>query len=198
MEFDKSKCYSAINADELHEGDKVIVGDTLDELQRCIGVEKPTPIVNIKSIDEMCRFNTKYGGYALAYLVECKENCTNCGRICGIGHKEELKTVRCDGWMPKTEQKAEKHYRPFKDIDELLKVWCEHKCPAHNHRERDMTMPLIWVKYKGDDTDKGRLIINYSNNGCSVIDVDEIKVMLWKDLFEECVFLDGSPCGVEE
>ena len=66
--------------------------------------------------------------------------------------------------------------------------------PTHD----PLTMPLIWVRQKGDATDRGHLIVSFSNNGCSVIDVDDIRVMLWEMLFGEWEFLDGTPCGVEE
>lgn len=204
MEFDKSRVYTALNADELKQGDKVIVAQHLGNLKYQVS-QKDYYVWTIKEIKEdICsdRFITGNGAFPLAYLIERAENCTNCGCVhCWYREKhgiDEQRLHTCSRRIePKTQQKAEKHYRPFRDTDELIKVWCK-KCPAHNHRERGLTMPLIWVKNKDDDTDRGRLIISFSNNGCSVIDVDEIKVMLWENLFEKCTFLDGSPCGVEE
>ena len=36
MEFDKSKIYTAANADELKIGSKVVVADTLEDLKQCV------------------------------------------------------------------------------------------------------------------------------------------------------------------
>ncbi len=36
MKFDKNRIYSAVNADELKPGDKVILADTLAELKRVV------------------------------------------------------------------------------------------------------------------------------------------------------------------
>ena len=40
MEFDKSRVYTALNADELKIGSKVILGNTLSELKEAVETEK--------------------------------------------------------------------------------------------------------------------------------------------------------------
>jgi len=76
MEFDKSKVYTALNADELKIGSKVIVADTIDELKQYI--ESDCDINTIDNImPEYCqnRFALSNSCYNLAYLVsEPEEN----------------------------------------------------------------------------------------------------------------------------
>lgn len=70
MEFDLSRVYTAINADELKVGSKVIVADSLKDLRDI--VERDGTAVTIRSIepdDKLYRFETDSNDYALAYLV---------------------------------------------------------------------------------------------------------------------------------
>lgn len=74
MKFDVSKIYTAVNADKLKVGDKVIVADCLDSLKR--EVELGVHVHQLKGIlDEVnvYRFVTKGYPYNLAYLVERKK-----------------------------------------------------------------------------------------------------------------------------
>ena len=203
MEFDASRVFTALNADKLRAGDKVIVADTLDLLKRC--VKDSNPISTIRTIepeDFMFRFAAENDGvtFALAYLVERAKTENRCA-ICaksknggrGVCVLEE--GYGCNDY----ELKVKKYYRPFRDVDELIKVWEEKTCATpYWGKGADLVMPHIWVKKRHDDTDRGKLIISFSNNGCSVIDVDEIEVLLLEDLFNIYTFLDGFPCGVEE
>ena len=98
MEFDKSRVYTALNADELQIGSKVILGNTLSELKEAVEVEKEEAIQNLAIIhgeDIMLQFTgDKYhSGYTLAYLIE-----------------------------PPKEPK----YRPFEDADEAVRVITAH------------------------------------------------------------------------
>lgn len=74
MEFDKSKVYTALNADKLEIGSKCIFADTLTTLKNLVRCDDGT-YGTLKSINDesfTCRFaaaerNISYG---LAYLVE--------------------------------------------------------------------------------------------------------------------------------
>lgn len=73
MEFDKSRVYTALNADELKVGDKVIVAD--DPIYLKTLVEIGSELSTIKEIYDgnyMCRFSVAGDDYSynLAYLVE--------------------------------------------------------------------------------------------------------------------------------
>ena len=75
MEFDKSRVYTALNADELKVGSKVIVADTLqglkDRLNKSAFDENYTIRIGcILPETEMHRFKTSLGNnYPLAYLI---------------------------------------------------------------------------------------------------------------------------------
>ena len=74
MEFDKSRVYTVLNADELQIGSKVILGNTLSELKEAVEVEKEEATQKLAIIhgeDIMLRFTgDKYhSGYTLAYLI---------------------------------------------------------------------------------------------------------------------------------
>ena len=75
MEFDKSRVYTALNADELEVGSKVIVADTLqglkDRLNKSASDENYTiRIGGILPETEIHRFKTSLGNnYPLAYLI---------------------------------------------------------------------------------------------------------------------------------
>ena len=75
MTFDKSKVYTALNADELQIGSKVILGDALSELKEAVETENEWAMQHLAIIhgeDMMFRFTgDKYhSGHTLAYLVE--------------------------------------------------------------------------------------------------------------------------------
>lgn len=126
------------------------------------------------------------------------ENCIDCSHSC--------KSINpCLRYEPKSEmpelislgngQYAErKHYRPFRDTDELIKVWGEKSIEKSGGEWYDygLTMPLIWVKEKEGMGE--HLIGGYTDDvvfvGKNYEDMDE--------LFEAFTFLDGTPCGVEE
>ena len=207
MEFDKSRVFTALNADELKPGDKVIVANTIGHLKHYVAhcTKENCIIKGILDEEETRRFLTPGDKFSLAYLVERKENCTNC-----IGCElEQDKTYKCPhyisaykailniGKRPESKinslnkkpdfvslgngQYAErKHYRPFKDVDELVKVWCD---KGGKWQKREMTMPLIWVQNKSN---KKPWLIN------------EFDKRILNYLFTNCEFLDGSPCGAEE
>ena len=99
--------------------------------------------------------------------------------------------------------KKGKHYRPFKDCDELVKCW-EKKMfiPAVMFTEdtrNKLYRPSIWIKSKEYGTDN--LITAFDGNnesiGGSCVFIQDIWVDM-KELFDNFTFLDGSPCGLEE
>lgn len=72
MEFDKSRVFTAVNADELKVGSKAIVADNLTELKVSILTHRlPKVIESIESEHSSARFLCDDGfHYSLAYLVE--------------------------------------------------------------------------------------------------------------------------------
>ena len=78
MEFDKSRVYTALNADELKPGSKVILADNLAKLKAYANAGIATTLLGVRAEDENYRFRG-YGvedeceDFALAYLVEPPE-----------------------------------------------------------------------------------------------------------------------------
>ena len=83
---------------------------------------------------------------------------------------------------------SEKHYKPFEDTTELMLHYSKH----FNIDFPPFYEPIIWVKNKHDE--KRFLIIGYDEE---TVDIGISKFTM-KDLFRQCVFLDGSPIGQEE
>lgn len=122
MEFDKSRVYTIVNADELRVGDKVYVANKLSGLKYDVENECNLAVVEeIYNCDFMKRFKVKFcynedvSEYYLAYLVEKAE---------------------------------EKKWRPYKSIAEFVSDFVQRfntHCPNY-------AMPLIWVRSKATRT----------------------------------------------
>ena len=70
MEFDKSRVYTAFNADELPIGSKCVFADTIQGLKERKYIDT---LVGIADERRVCRFASEHGSdwkYALAYLIE--------------------------------------------------------------------------------------------------------------------------------
>lgn len=72
MEFDKSRVYTALNADELEVGSKVIVADNITSLKELVACGDVCILQNIATANSTFRFIAEDNGesYAFAYLVE--------------------------------------------------------------------------------------------------------------------------------
>ena len=86
MEFCKDRVFTAVNADELKPGDKVITANCMADLKTWVqSNDNAREILLIHDDTNLARFEIKglSGSYisALAYLVERVENCTNCENL---------------------------------------------------------------------------------------------------------------------
>lgn len=85
MEFDINRVYTAVNADEVKAGSKVICANTIKDLKRKVAENEITEIKGIKDDCYENRFSAWFDddllGYALAYLIsepeEKKLKCTD-------------------------------------------------------------------------------------------------------------------------
>lgn len=205
MTFDLSRVFTAVNADKLKHGDKVICADTLEALKRRVdqneGVEE---LQTVNCEDWERRFGFRMHNSSLAYLVEEAENCTNCGArwVCPMGVPKEPKLTRCDAYEP---IQKENKWRPFKNKDELCKVWEQkQRCKGDHIIPTPLEMPFIWVQRIDKSTGESQHLITSFNvpilrneqwtNGVSV----EGTSITLEALFRCYEFLDGTPCGVEE
>lgn len=131
MKFDVNKVFTALNADELKMGDKVILADDISTLKTLVDREENIVIIDhIGDEDVACRFsyfwkeNDEEYAHALAYLVRRKE---------------------------------EKKFRPYKDTDEMITDYKRRfnvACP-------DYELPSIWLNYKFSATKNVPQIVEY-------------------------------------
>lgn len=73
MEFDKSRVYTALNADELKVGSKVCVADNIYVLKNKVFKGKTETLSKIESEIYQYRFCVENRSFALAYLIEPPE-----------------------------------------------------------------------------------------------------------------------------
>lgn len=70
MDFDKSRVYTAVNADELKIGSKIVVADSLCGLEKRVEEDNVRTLTGVRDYDYMCRFEAdSLSVYNLAYLV---------------------------------------------------------------------------------------------------------------------------------
>lgn len=70
MEFDKAKVYTALNADKLKIGSKVIVADTIDELKQYVEDDCDTSTITYIMPNYFSnRFSSDKKNYNLVYLI---------------------------------------------------------------------------------------------------------------------------------
>lgn len=97
MEFDKSRVYTALNADELKVGSKVYVSDNMYYLKKCVedNLESCilTEVLLEKEASRFCINDTFNEQWALAYLIE---------------------------------PPAEPKYKPFSDIEKTFEIIKKH------------------------------------------------------------------------
>lgn len=212
MNFDEKKVFSAVNAEELKPGDKVICGDSLLELKQ--RVEKGAPV---EDVIEICgeNYNARFhciqvlSGHvfpgadsysSLAYLVERKENCINCGSETCWGKEysyEEGRCINCKHWKEKLERKV----IPFKHKLQLIDCWYKKKYPSCSSfmmrtslDNAKLENPRIWLRWKESPNDEAE-VTGYGGKNGGVFIIDKWYSMA--DLLDTFTFFDGSPCGVE-
>ncbi|AIW89788.1 hypothetical protein JO41_08295 [Treponema sp. OMZ 838] len=74
MEFDKSRVYTAVNADELKVGSKCIFANTVQDLKAFVKTKSPATLTSIGDESSPKRFMGSYGyadvAYLFAYLIK--------------------------------------------------------------------------------------------------------------------------------
>ena len=172
MKFDKSKVYTALNADEVRIGSKGYFASTIADLR--ITVEGDWTLRDVKVIRDdnwVSRFEDDNGDYySFFYLVEePKEN-----RFRPYSNPDEM-------------------IEDFKKRYSSYGGWSGNGNPMYN--------PMIWIKSKatefrhlitdyGDDDNCG-----HCNRSC--IWIGSISIG-FKELHENYTYIDGSPCGIKK
>lgn len=215
MIFDNSKVYTAINADELHKGDIVYLVDTVSRLKYLVSIGDKnyfTTLDRILNEEERHRFvDENYLTYNLAYLL-CPARNAEAFKAWHEGKKIEMEYAEPDGnessvwklfeneepnwyyfhYRPAQEKTAEKKYRAFISIDELVTEFKKH----FNCKTSPYVMPLIWVKPKSKNEKHLITGFTYSVENGQLVKIDNAYFGLGV-LFRDYEFLDNSPCGVK-
>lgn len=225
MIFDKSKVYTALNADELQKGDIVYIADTLERLK---GFVDTNLVKDVKVVDDISSESNEarivvidMDGeilyFSLAYLI-CPSYNAEAYKAWHKGKKIEMECANPDengtsvlwrlieneepNWYkfhyrPAQEKTAEKEYRPFNSIDELTTEFVK----RFRTKTPSYALPLIWVKLKSSiksNNDRGLITGYIDNEGNGQLVKIGDKYYGLKVLFDSFEFLDGSPCGVEK
>lgn len=135
MKFDKNRVYTAVNADELKPGDRVIVADTISGLREHVENDFVSIVDCIASEDVLYRFQVVYKEVlttsALAYLVERKDE--NKDEIINK-LKNEIKELKA-------------HCRAVDDVNTKMKNCTNCKYGAHYNYYRDKKCCMCSSKY---------------------------------------------------
>ena len=173
MEFDKSKVYTLLNADEVKIGSEGYFADNLECLKEIIELKRDDYYGKIDNIEVeiySCRFHKKGKHcYGLFYLVKEPE---------------------------------EEKFRPYSNPEEMIEDFKKryNAYGGWSGKDNPMYNPLIWIKSK--TTGFRHLVTDYGcgddgpcNKSCIWIGSF---FLVFKKLFEEYTYLDGTPCGINE
>lgn len=169
MEFDKSKVYTALNADEVKVGSKGYFADTLSQLEYAVlGDIDYGMIDKILPTNAEYRFKSRYSTmFNLFYLIE----------------------------EPK--EKKFRPYKDTDEMIEDFKIRYN-SYGGWNGKNNPMYSPLIWIKSKGAEKNK-YLITRFSDNDKVTMTFEKIVYSTnLRILSDDYTYLDGSPCGIEE
>ena len=173
MEFDISRVYTMLNADEVKEGSEGYFADNFKDLKDIIAREFSECYGKIRKIN--------VEGYSLRFL---KEDDSDFGLFYLIKEPEEEK------------------FRPYKDTNEMIEDFKKryNSYGGWSGKENPMYSPLIRIKSK--TTGFRHLVTDYSDDNCghcnkSCIWIGSLAIM-FKELFDKYTYLDGTPCGIKE
>ena len=168
MDFDKSRVFTVLNAEELNVGTRVLVADNLDVLKQKVNAydkeddeheaTEPATIVKILDEDKCKRFKVRFDEvdreyeYALVYVIPCTE-------------------------------------RPFHNLAELVDYWDIH---YQKEKRPPFTLPFIWVVNQA--TNEHVLITGFHKER-NLVHITGDWVTL-DFMFNVYKFEDGRPFGV--
>lgn len=172
MEFDKSKVYTSVNADELKIGSKGYFADSLEFLKKQVEEDDENDkAILMKILDEGEKFrfissienpfgSYPIGRYILFYLLE---------------------------------EPDEGKYRPYENTDEMIEDYLDryNSFTGWRGNVNPMYCPLIWVREKV--LNKKDLIISFEDLGVQIAEDTEMTNLI--RLFNTYTYLDGTPCG---
>jgi hypothetical protein len=193
--FDKKFVY--LEWDDVLQGKKVVIGDTLGELKNKLHSELFDSVMENKG-DYPFTPSENDLNFAMAYYdpnYECKRAYVQ-GKVIQYRNKGDDKwmVTSSPSWIDRCEfrVKPEKKWRPLKSIAELKQVWDIKRNPLVYH---ELEEPTIWVREKQGSSTKMIHGFDYSMN---LVCIGQGHWCSLEYLFNIFEFLDGTPCGVEE
>lgn len=183
---------------------KLFVGAQDEVKEWCNTRQKFTPIIKAWEDGKTAQFHQTGTGLwidvyeplwftDIEYRVkpDCPCNDGLDSKVCvGCEHSEDGKrhpfeNYHCYG----CDKSSKKKYRPYKDSAEMITDFTARfkvKCPPYAE-------PLIWVK--GKETDIKFLVFAFYK---AFIKFNDDSPLMFKELFDDYTYLDGSPVGMEE
>lgn len=173
MEFDKSRVYTSLNADEVKIGSKGYFADSIKVLRDIVEQEYGRGYGEIENI------TVDY--YSSRFKI--KDNC-------------------CYTLFFLVEEPEEKKFRPYSNPEEMIEDFKKryNAYGGWSGKDNPMYNPMIWIKSK--TTGFRHLVTDYGcgdggpcNKSCIWIGSFSL---VFKELFDKYTYLDGTPCGIEE
>ena len=145
---------------------------------------------NVPFKQEPCKSCAEESNWESASEVKI-ESCRNCLHL-EIGRDG---TMYCRQKGCVKDKSKEKHWRPFKSCEELIRYYygLVKKVTGFDTVGTVYDMPNIWVRNK--KTGLKELLIDYDNDREEGVEINGYRL---EYLFQYFTFLDGSPCGCEE
>lgn len=173
MEFDMTKVFTALNADEVKVGSKGYGSNTIKglmvEVDNSLGNDYGE-IYDIKDSSFSNRFFIKKrGGFNLFYLVE---------------------------------EPAKKEYRSYNDMNEMIEDFEKrfYLVPQVLNLSQVLRLPQIWVKGKHEGKCKDEIVqvVGFYKDLVTICHAYDVNEFTLYELFDHFTYLDGSPCGIKE
>lgn len=213
MEFDKTKVYTALNADESLIGAKGYFADTIRDLQIIVessvnNYDKVEGIFNFYFVNENA---TKFNFFYLVKPAPEKYWVKESNGELSVIDKSSWEVlpdnlIKFNGSLDECRQYITEHskpkYRRFRNCDELIKCYLDNcykkrMSPNPNNFINEwIELPTIWVKDK-IISDRKRLL-QFDGDEVVMATTKMVEHISMSELFNKWEFLDGSVCGVEE
>ena len=171
MEFDKSKVYTLLNADEVKIGSEGYFADNLEDLKDMVESERGEYCGKIDSIEAE-----------------------------GYSYRFRKKDKYCYGLFYLVEEPKEKKFRPYKDTDEMIEDFKRRYSSYGGWSGKDNPMynPMIWVKAKGAEKNKYLITRFHENTNVTMNFGRDVYTASLPVLLDDYTYLDGTPCGIGE
>lgn len=174
MEFDISRVYTMLNADEVKEGSKGYYADSLVNLKTRVEAEDSLAYGEVTRIHDKDRL-----------------------------YRFRIDNIIDEAFFYPVEEFTENKFRPYSNPDEMIEDFKKryNSYDVWSGKDNPMYNPMIWIKSK--TTGFRHLITDYGdddncshcNKICIWIGTLPIK---FKELYENYTYLDDTPCGIKE